>query len=74
MGKKRWGNQPPSTPYKGKAHMTQGAGGGPGFGTTAGCYDVNSIGAILSKLAPDGKADEILGRIRQVALEDSEKE
>ena len=73
-GQKRWGNEPPSTPYKGKSLMTQGAGRGPGFGTTAGCYDIAQICAVLSKLTPDKNAGEVLEHIKQVALEESEKE
>jgi len=73
-GQKRWGNQPPSNPYKGKSLMTQGAGGGVAFGTTANCYDIFSIRAVLSKLAPEGKANEIEDRIAAAALAESEKD
>ena|SRR5258708_33798847 len=73
-GQTRWGNQPPSTPYKGKSLMAQAPGGWGLIGLVGDSYDIFTIRAILSKLAPNGKAGEIERRIAEVALEESERE
>ena len=69
-GQTRWGNQPPSTPFKGKSLMAQAP---MAFGTLAGYYDIFTIRAVLDKLGPEGKAQEIEHRIASAALEESEK-
>jgi len=43
------------------------------FGTLAGYYDIFTIRAVLDKLGPEGKAQEIEHRIASAALEESEK-
>jgi hypothetical protein len=70
-GQTRWGNQPPSTPFKGKSLMMQNP---IAFGTIGDSYDIFSIRAVLHKLAPEGKSDEIEALIEEAALVDSEKE
>lgn len=70
-GQTRWGNQPPSKPFKGKSLMVQAP---LAFGTTPGCFDIFTIRAVLSKLGPGGKSQDIETRIAAVALEESEKD
>lgn len=73
-GQSRWGNQPPSTPYGGKSLMVQAPGGFGLAGILPDSYDIFTIRAVLSKVGPEGKSQEIEQRIAAVALEESERE
>lgn len=73
-GQTRWGNLPPSTPYKGKSLMVQAARGFGLAGLVGDSYDIFTIRAVLSKLGPAAKSQEVEERIAAVALEESERE
>jgi hypothetical protein len=71
-GQLRWGNRPPTRPYRAKSIMTAPYRGL--AGVTGDHYDIFMIGAVIHRLGFSDQAKNIMESIEKAALEASEKE